>query len=493
MEKDNLYRLFRRKFKNPSQEEMDWVQPDDMIFENVLNELSEEDDNKKPLFWMFGYGVLILLFISIPFLYSSLNGSGTNNLYADNEVAPTSISSEQENIQVLSNVVTEDIQNQLINNSVEPVVSKEQKIQESNPESAKLSTKLSSTSRADSKSSALFNDQLERSKTNLNTESGISKVSEVRNTEIVDNLIELPRIDVNKINQIIDLSFVPNDISLFSVNLTLPDAPQLSVIKEEPNNKKSRSIFLAAGYSSSVINHPTGRLSNDMLMTGHDEWRSGWNISFGYQKDLSDKWSLQTFASFNHITLESLTTCSVNYDSNNEYMHDGVTMYQTDLNLITPTTGFVDNVEFVIEDVAMNDNDMLTNNLNIKQDISLISTNVGISYQLLGSDRFTLDIGFAGGLDLIIRNQELMNVELMVDDHMLFEKDKEWVNHKGINRIGANIGFNLRANWKLSDQYSIFFSPTYRQSITSIRSEDLLEERSYFNIYQISTGVSYRF
>ena len=116
MEKDNLYRLFRRKFKNPSQEEMDWVQPDDMIFENVLNELSKEDDKKKPLFWMFGYGVLILLFISIPFLYSSLNGSGTNNLYADNEVAPTSISSEQENIEVLSNVVTEDIQNQSINN-----------------------------------------------------------------------------------------------------------------------------------------------------------------------------------------------------------------------------------------------------------------------------------------------------------------------------------------------------------------------------------------
>ena len=500
MEKNSLYQLFKKKFKNPSQNEMHWVQPDDMIFEHVLKNLDNEND--KTPFAIFRYVSIILLLISIPVLYHVLGDNGESiveeptqavlsmdlqspyNSQSDHLVSEQASSIEDSNkllaqSQEDGNVTTNPVRlNNLNNDSY-------------NLEERNNKKNIASINKSNQTRGIVL--PIRNSK-----EEGSNEVACLTPTGLYNSIVDKDdKIETYKLElplTPIVISTLSNPLSLFDNDINMPVLPLLSELETVEEDKiRSNTIFISGGYSLSTIDHPLGLLSNDMVMSGHDKNRHSWNLSLGYQKRLNDKWSIQAFASYNHINMESLTTSSFNYDDNNEFLIDDVNMYQTELDLITPTTGYAESVEFDVSGLNMDNQDILDNRLNINQGISIVSTNLGINYHLFEANKFDLSIGLSSGLDVIVRNQETMNIALMTEGQMLFNKNKAWVNHEGLNRLGINIGMNVRANWNLSDKYALFINPSFRRSLTSIRSVDLLEERSYLNILQISTGVSYKF
>ena len=65
MKSDNLENLFRSKFKEPSSDEMDWLDPSDAIFDQALASYKNEgDDRKKPLIWRLAASGVFLALIT---------------------------------------------------------------------------------------------------------------------------------------------------------------------------------------------------------------------------------------------------------------------------------------------------------------------------------------------------------------------------------------------------------------------------------------------
>ncbi len=506
MEGNDLNKLFRKKFRDPAESEMNWVQPDDAIFEQVLQDVLEEEDTK-PLYWRWRYGFFLLLLLPFAIGYTMYSGSGQGQSAASLPLVDVAGSDELTPSQPESDIYDAQYQS-----AVQKL--KKQKTTTTNYYVA--SSDDAFTSKVDfERSFAMQKDDSseELSKDFVAHTASIGGLYRATHTEMPHTPISGAMMPIVKphdeygfkeesiaaryTEQISDLSKISliYDIEAFEVVLSvIAEHPEYAIIDPiEETFSPSEFLTFGAGPTLSYVSHPDGLLSNEMIMNGHRELQTGWHVGASYARDLSRDWQLRASLAYQRIEMQSHIEMSLFYEIQNEYLDQGELMYTTPMSLITPTTGFEDNVEFVIADAMMADKDLMTNYLDITQNISILSTDFGLSRRLLQKGTFNLSVGAMVGLDYIAQVQEDMSITLMAHDNMLFEKDKTWVNHKGINRWGAHVGLDLMAQWSMASGTSLFVSPAYRRSITRVRASSILEERSYFNIFNVSTGVIHRF
>ena len=283
--------------------------------------------------------------------------------------------------------------------------------------------------------------------------------------------------------------------ALSGTEIQLPVLQQELIVNndKEENFAKTKSISLSGGRNYSSINHNTDEISHLLELGGNQELQGGWSVGLDFRSDLNSRWILIGGVSLNRINMQAWTRSNSAFDSRQASFNAGQRVFNTDVGFVTPTTSFIDNAEFIIENVAIEDGDIFDHNMQVNQDISIVSANIGIGRRLIQSNKFSLSSELSVGLDYISRIQENLNLEVKFEDNLVYQKQSDWVNHNGINRVGANVGLNIRAEWALSDRIGLFVSPSYKRSLTSIKNNEIIQTRSFYNLYNLSTGVSFRF
>ena len=273
----------------------------------------------------------------------------------------------------------------------------------------------------------------------------------------------------------------------------LPVLEQNVIASGEVKFTRSNSISLSGGRNYSFISHNADEFRHLMELGGNRELQGGWSVGADFRTDINSKWVLIGGVSFNRINMQAWTRSNSTFHSDFASIVNGRSVYNTDVGFVSPTTGFIDNAEFVIEDIAIESGDIFDHNMQVDQDISIVSANVGIGRRLIQSNKFALTSELSVGFDYIAHLQESLNLEVTYDDEIVYQKQSDWINLNGINRTGANVGISFRAEWLLSDRFSLFLSPSYRRSLTSLKDNEIIQTSSFYNLFNVSTGVAIRF
>jgi hypothetical protein len=530
MKNDNIERLFRNKFKEPSLDDADWLNPSDAIFEQALASYKEDEDNKKPFIWrLVASGVfLALIAAGAMFWWSdSENFSDIQPIVSKvidiDKKAPTAdvVSSDVSDTQddrvttlpeeafIKAKATTTEVSK----SQVEQIQQKEI-VDASQPAivSTGLNTQQNSTTPTttfDAFNNSSLQGTLNSDKTSPNGSKDIVSNSIGNNigkgnitSDYVgplksSNAGGLAVSNANTTESVYDdISVLPilSIAALQRVDIQAPVLEQAVIVVD--NGEKfirSKSISIYGGRNYSSISHNADDFRHLMELGGNQELQGGWSFGAGFRTDLNSKWTLVGGLSFNRINMQSWTKSSSTFNSSFASVNAGRRVFNTDVGFVSPTTGFIDNAEFVIEDVAIENGDLFDHSMEVNQDISIITANVGIGRSLVRSNKFALSTELSIGFDYISRIQENLNLEVKFEDALVYQKQADWVNHNGINRIGANIGLNIRAEWSLSDRFSLFVSPSYRRSLTSIKDNEIIQTRSFYNLYNLNTGFAVRF
>jgi len=528
MKNNNLENLFRSKFKDSSLDDMDWLDPSDAIFDKAFASFEEEDGNKKPFIWRFAASGVFLALIAAGALFFwnsskqklDVNQIASESISIENGSQIASVESVRSDAQ--TNVNNDATQTQTVDaESVNTIPRGIRENSSSNTgylQSANtvVADPLLSFGRnssigqnIDSRQSRLdANSSIVSNKVISSGSNGVASANNIGNSDFVNSgdnadleskgLSTLASRDLD-VDESFEsgISVLPqlNIDQLVGSNGQLPILTQ-NVILDVDNKKnfaKSRSISLSGGRNYSSISHNAEAISHLLELGGNQELQGGWSVGIDFRTDLNPKWTLIGGVSLNRINMQSWTRSNSIFDSSLASINAGQRVFNTDVGFVSPTTGFRDNAEFVIENVAIEDGDLFDHNMEVNQDISIVSANVGIGRRLIQSNKFTLTADFSVGLDYISRIQENLNLEVKFEENIVYQKQSDWVNHNGINRIGVNAGLNIRAEWSLTNRFGLFFSPSYRRSLTSIKNNEIIQTRSFYNLYNLSAGISFRF
>ena len=526
MKFDNIERLFRGKFKEPSSDDLDWIDPSDAIFEKALASYKEDDNNRKPLFWRLGVSGLFLALVTVGafFFWNGQNGSSDVQPIV---AIPDEVVIESSNLSIASSQslsgdtnigINQTIENNNENNNSElGVISQsDQQLQkneslvagQSPAPRAGINTKRNIVPQQ-SEIDAYHNDisGLVNSGSDGPTNSANSHVVNGLTNDVIYDLanvtLEQPSEQTTlssespmgvKLDQS-DISILPLLAigTLARADSKLPVLEQNIIPSDEVKFTRSNSISLAGGRNYSSISHNADEFRHLMELGGNRALQGGWSIGADFRTDINSKWILIGGVSFNRINMQAWTRSNSTFNSNFASVIDGRSVFNTDVGFVSPTTGFIDNAEFVIEDIEIETGDIFDHNMQVDQDISIITASVGIGRRLIQSNKFALTSELSVGFDYITHIQESLNLEVSYGDEIVYQKQSDWVNLNGINRTGANVGINLRAELLLSDRFSLFLSPSYRRSLTSIKNSEIIQTRSYYNLFNLSTGVAIRF
>lgn len=532
MKFDNIERLFRSKFNEPSTDDLDWMDPSDAIFEKAFATYKEDDNNRKPLFWRLGASGVFLALITAGALFW---WSGSEDIQDVNPIVSDTIGldAKTSNYEQASSNVLDTQQDQYTSNSSKVanesgviasrvINNRTRKIQKNESIDADRVITVGSGINVQQKDVAeqanldsYGDSSLEERSLNSDISSGRTNTYDVSSNNLSNesgNSISigssndeapLPNLRGVAVSDAHSIESVKNEILILPIlgitalqgadlqTPVLESAPIIVKNGEEFVRSKSISVFGGRNYSS--ISHNADEFRHLMQLGGNQELQSGWSVGADFRTDINSKWTLIGGVSFNKINLQAWTRSSSTFNSSFASVNAGRRVFNTDVGFVSPTTGFIDNAEFVIDDVGIENGDIFNHNMEIDQDISIITTNVGISRSLIRSNRFALSAELSVGLDYISRIQENLNLEVTFEDKLVYQKRADWVNHNGINRVGANVGLSIRAELSLSDRFGLFVSPSYKRSVTSIKDNEIIQTRSFYNLYNLNTGISFRF
>jgi len=528
MKSDNLENLFRSKFKEPSSDEMDWLDPSDALFDKAFASFKEEDSDNKPFLWRLATSGVFLILITAGafFFWNSTEGNTDINqivsestVIEDNSVASV-VSTATQSVGTATKLGLDDVTPQASNekssvNNRSVAISSHESFSAST-ESVSFNNKNISTAQANSTQNVVSGQsQINGANNSISNRSfdsefagpasvnSISDNNNINGQNIGTSQAQRPS-TLSTMNPIDIAETAQSNISILPVltiealtgmDIQLPVLQQALIVDNDIEDKfrRSKSISLSGGRNYSSISHNTTEISHLLELGGNQELQGGWSVGLDFRTDLDSKWTLIGGVSLNRINMQAWTNSISVFYSRLASVNAGQRVFNTDVGFVSPTTSFRDNAEFIIENVAIEDGDLFDHNMRVNQDISIVSANVGIGRRLIQSNRFSVSSELSVGLDYISRIQENLNLEVKFEDNLVYQKQSDWVNHNGINRVGANVGLNIRAEWELSDRFDLFVSPSYKRSLTSIKNSEIIQTRSFYNLYNLSTGISLRF
>ncbi|MDQ3017273.1 MAG: hypothetical protein M3R25_11220, partial [Bacteroidota bacterium] len=270
-------------------------------------------------------------------------------------------------------------------------------------------------------------------------------------------------------------------------------APDITNRQAENNNLHSWSVGLVGSVNSSWLTMSHVPVSMERQLSKYDNAQTSSGFKAFGRKNLSDRWSLSIGMGYNKYKNQSEVVNTLYYDKNNEIITSGGEyIYNADLEMANPL-GDHRSITKIILGQIMNQNDLITENLFIRQAFAVATFDLGLDYRLVNHKKFGLytGAGIAYNVNIALKNE--FDVTLSADGFN--HHYQEAVNTlAGFRNTFASAYVKLAGDYQLHDRCSLFLETKFGQSIGSLRdSWPASGPKTYLNELNISIGAAYHF
>ncbi|MEO6131335.1 MAG: hypothetical protein ABIQ02_05775 [Saprospiraceae bacterium] len=488
---DRLDEFFRKQLSDTTPD-ASWNVPDDSIFENAISQVPVPSGKKKRRFVLFflGLGVLMVFMIHE---YTSAHKFDQLKLYTTK----------------LEQIIQKSKENS-------PAGSFIYSAQNSNdPEK----TDLSKASTIDAIQKMPSNPQIKASKIVTSNQSGMVMSKDGFNASsprsysgfqsvpftthlqdedalIRDNatLAQQLQVQHRQLSLTDKLPAIPSSINVTErIIPALNIVPDLAICHAEKNNVHTWSVGLLGNVNSSWLTMSHVPVTMEKQLTKYDHAQTSSGIQAFVLKNLSDRWSLSFGLGYNQYKSKSEFVNTLYYDENNEIITvSGDHIYNADLEMTNPLGAHRSRTNIIL-DQSMHQNDLITENMFIRQTFTVASIDLGMDYRLVRDKKFGLytGAGIAYNVNMALKNEFDVTLSANGFNHHY----QEVVNTLGgFRKTFASAYFKLAGEYQLHDRWSLFIETKFGQSIGSLRdSRPASGPRTFLNDLHLSIGAAYHF
>jgi len=478
LKKDKLEDFFDKRIKKQSGSE-GWNLPSDDIFIAAMETLDAEKEEKKSKALIYLVSSLLLIALSIYLIT-------TNNKFeqihtADFELKEKARKTTESETRVEDSKHSIAVENQTISEIVEDKsVSKNEFLQ------------------TDQEIKTLEDHSFVESSRRINYSVAKSSTVTPRITEKEENAFAADKSShFGEKKEDLQLNAVAK-LKPSSLSLPLRILPHKNINIAENLNQDPASAFTVfaqgALFQSSIMMKDVA-VAN-FTLEGYERFSTGFSVGLGIQKNLNNKFKLETGINWLHFSNTSLYTSAFEYDEANTFLSDsGELMYHNHMQVNSPRARIT-----MTDDIAMENhmvqNERITNKTKIVESYNVLQLGIGLNYEILSNQKWSIDLGLAPGFNFIFKNDTGLNTELSTDHmHMAsYESNKATTDIGQFNKVYYDLKASLNINYTITDNWDLRLSGLFGQSLNSLKQFDNQDSaKSYFKTRSLALGLVYKF
>jgi len=338
------------------------------------------------------------------------------------------------------------------------------------------------------------------------TSSQTTRQDMVSGTNAEDVLEPSPRlnnashVEENSTKQKLKISFterlpmLPNSIVIPQREISeISVLPKTTISPTEKSNTTPWTIALLYGGNASWLTMRNVPFAMESKLTKYTNAQLSTGIHSWIQKKLSNRWSAAMGLGYQSYRNESELVNTMYYDEEKEIITStGDPVYQTDVDMSNPL-GEHRSITNVPLGQAMHQNDVILENLYIRQAFTVASFELGLDYTLWRTENIVLALGSGINYNVKVSMENDFDVNLFADgfEHH-YQENVRAIGGFNDTFVAAHIRFMTAI--KLDNHWSILAETRYGQSITSLRdSWPASGPQTYLHSLNVSLGLSYHF
>jgi len=481
--------IWYKAFNNPELKEEKWLEPSDALFAQISDEVYGKKKKRRRLaYWILGLSTFLGLLV-ISWLFIDTNQSQLLSSLEETEKTRETLLVETQENDLSSNSETYAAANEGIANT------------ESNKINPSINNNISpsiadSVNETESSYSSVTN-----SKSNTYSSDHFLSSQQLKNTLVKSDIILETGLN-NSISKSGESPIVKTRKGIFSnkniLNLNaLPKAFLATLLFEREmdfdfmimpleihdQNKSVRKNIIGWTTGLSQWNFNLNNSYESALNPADFDFNDGggWNTGLLYKRELSEKWHFSTLAQIEKIRSNSGHNSSVDYNPDQEI--NGNMANELDLMMASPF-GFIESNLVISRGSNANlDSLNLVLDLHNEHEITNLSWQIGIDYQLLNSS--FVNIGTTSNIGLNYFSAVTNNLSSFDIDREGFVSGSTMINsdQQNINTVTPFVDLGITLNRSLSKNMNTGFIFSYRKTMSPIYSEgDFSTTLSAYNL-----------
>lgn len=479
--------IWYKAFNNPELKEEKWLEPSDALFAHISDEVYGKKKKRRRLaYWIFGLSTFLGLLV-ISWLFMDTNQSQPFSSLEDTEkTRQTVLLKTQENDlasktedytasnKVVSNIESKKINqsknniSSIIGNSVNGTESSYSRIKNNNIESSSDHFLSSQQLRNTSVKSDII---LETGLNNPISESGESRLRKTSK----DNFSNKNILHINVLPKaFLATLLIERDVNFDFMVMPLEIRNQNKII-----SKNMIGLTIGLSQWEFDLNNSYASALNPADFDFNDG--NGWNTGFLYKRELSEKWHFSTLAQIEKIRSNSGHNSSVDYNPDQEI--NGNMSNELNLMMASPFGFLESNLVINRGSDAGLDNLDLVLDLHNEHEITNLSWQIGIDYQLLTSS--FVNIGATSNIGLNYFSAVTNDLSSFDIDREGFVSGSTMINRdqQNINTVTPFVDLGITLNRSLFKNMNTGFIFNYRKTMSPIYSEgDFSTTLSAYNL-----------
>ncbi len=476
--------FFKESFEEQSNTNLGWNNPPDFLFEEAIAQVNGQKtkSNRTKLLILASMAVVALLFAMLFSHMSRLDALESEQL--TEEVSNSKVLNKADN-KDLSTVATkhESITQESKAATSTKVITAESKVvtstktttAEKNAVSASKVVQaapptVAPTRAANSTFNTVSTTIKEEVPKTTNIQTAITqKANKVENLVSVAGKKENLSVKTYETSDIETLSRIEFAI-LDNVEKVLPQSGDIEFLPAEARAKTKvfagSKLGFRVGYNLSSLKLETSEANN---ITNHNGFYSGYGFDFDLQIPLTSRLNLVNIVGFNKYNNESDNTVIHPYKKFKEVLlTSDRASYDITSFVDTPLGRFEEGQTFIVDPRSTVDGEELEHSMTFRQELSVVSLQTGLNYDLLQRDKLTWSAGITGGLNMVVNLKSTMISRYNMGNNIQTEDVIVFNDSNYINTFFGSISLRSDLSYDLGKNFNLSFGLGYLHGLSSI-------------------------
>ena len=295
-------------------------------------------------------------------------------------------------------------------------------------------------------SSPIFNSQLLE-----------DEVIETRSGSIASEYVTVVALDAVGLRSIAidNPATIDHDIDLSTLHQTL----------EKSNSRSHFAVVARSGINFNSFVMP-GTIGDQLQ--GYTNWSPGVFIDLGVQQSLTSRFSISYDLGYSKVKSTSRQFDVMIYDKDNETTDAyGNNVYNCDIEVNSPTTRFICNMDLVLDE-DMVDLESMNSVTEIIQNYEVARLAVRPQYDIYSNSRLKVTAGMGISANYITRFEQNMDFKLFHNSYIMTRESMTDNDADKLNRFFAAASVNSGVFYQVSNRWDVGLQASYGRSINSL-------------------------
>lgn len=478
MKQDNFESIFRKKLDQAGEKPKAWNTPPPNIFDDAMVEVNQKLKRKRRGFILPLTALLLITMTGLYFLSSTQLTSDTNQIIETNNSQTQTIETQKVEKVIEKTMASAELGD--LSKSIQQNATKQEELtkesfdkSDKNNESSDRSTNktippssynkvVQSSTKPQQKITPIIIDEEKDVKLNTSTDDAYANV----NRKILEN--SRPVKNKEQIRKSISTPILPTlgmavlDVEEQKIAYLTLENSEVKAKEVKPHNSKFGISVMALGAKNACEG-----ISQEMETS--DIHEPGFGFSLNYERTINDHWSWGSMLSWSRLNSEVTSNTSSIYNQGNETLENGVTYYNSPMDVETPFGLFSSTALFPVDPTMIQPNDIILFESKMGQQLEFVSINfIGKRYFNSSSD-FRFSVGPKLGYNQVLNLKSDMDMKVEMHDAVMMEKKESQKDKFDLKNGFITVGLQAGVEKRIAKNSFLTLSIGGNQSITPLR------------------------